>query len=261
MSDDFGGLQPPSAPAPGWYPNEEGRQQWWDGSDWTDRFQDDGPSRTGFIRTKLFVGLTAGIAGFALGLAAGLIVTAGDDQPSASSSNAVDESPPSSESEAEPTEEPSSTTTKASGQGDSGGLSLKVLSVKRSNRVTYAGGTSSEITPDGNPKTVTAKDGSYYLYVATSGLNGTKEPIDLTCSYPIDIAVLDKADARYTPIEGLDQIKGNPGCNEMTQPGQKFKETFIFLLPKGAEASKLTWFAVSSDLEESEPATIKLPAP
>ena len=44
----------------------------------------------------------------------------------------------------------------------------------------------------------------------------------------------------------------------MTQPGQKFKEKFIFLMPEGSEPSHLVWKSIDEDLTEAEPPAISL---
>ena len=105
-------------------------------------------------------------------------------------------------------------------EGDSGGLALKLKSVKRRREITYIGGTQSEVTPEANPVTVKAEDGSYYLIVETDGKNGTKEPIDLTCSFPIDIALFDKGGAEYSPIKGLDWIRSLAILGATTRPNR-----------------------------------------
>lgn len=209
-----------------------------------------GPERkTPFFKRGWFIGITSGLVGFIIG--AVLFVTptevGSDSESSAGSSDSqvVDEPE---ETEAE----------NLTDEGDSGGLYLKAVEVTRESKVTYIGGTSSSITPDAEPVTVEATDGGYYLYVRTEGRNGTKEPIDLTCSLPLEIAVFDESEAQYTPIEGLDQIEGNPECNEQTQPGQNFEETFIFLMPEDAEPNQLVWTSINSDFESAEPAGIDL---
>jgi len=142
-------------------------------------------------------------------------------------------------------------------EGESAGLALKLISSKKKPSITYTGNTISDVTPKGDNVTLKAADG-YYLYVQMDGKNGTKEPIDLTCSFPIDVRVFDEAEAQYTPIDSLAQIKGNPGCNDETQPGQKFKETFIFLMPEGSKPLRFEWESINSDLEQAETATIDL---
>lgn len=142
-------------------------------------------------------------------------------------------------------------------KGDSAGLALKLISTKKKPSITYTGNTISDVTPKGDDVTLKAAEG-YYLYVQMDGKNGTKEPIDLTCSFPIDVRVFDEAEARYTPIESLGQIKGNPGCNDNTQPGQRFKETFIFLMPAGSKPMRFEWESINSGLERAETATIDL---
>jgi len=217
--------------------------------------------RSAFYKQPWFAAVTAGIVGFALATAIFLPGSSDDEDsddttaaPASSSSSSAGSSDTETQ-EPEATEEPAVALTD---EGDSGGLSLKLDKVTREDSITYEGDTISDVTPDGDPVTVKATDGGYYLVVGTEGRNGTKEPIDLTCGYPIDIAVFDAEGAKYSPIDGLAQIKGNPGCNDQTQPGQKFSEKFIFLMPEGAEPDQLVWASISSDVESAETAGIDL---
>lgn len=156
------------------------------------------------------------------------------------------------------TSTPSSSPSLRAIEGESDGLFLRLISVTRKTSITYTGGTMSNLTPKGKAVTLPAQDGGFYLYVQTSGKNGTKHPIDLTCSYPIEVTVLDSAGAQYTPIEGLGQIAGNPRCNEQTQPGQSFRETFIFWMPKDSKPVQFRWASISPDLDAAPTATIDL---
>ena len=268
-------------PPPGWYPNSEGRQQWWGESGWEDRFNDpepppqpiatspapgttqepkvspdlasqDSPSKR--ETHKWVLPAVVGVISLALGFGAGAIVFADSSDEATEASK-----DPSGTGTAEVTETPSEEPAPAlTDEGDSGGLQLKLLSVKRQPSITYVGGTYSDLTPEGNAKTIRATGGGYYLVVNTSGKNGTKEPIDLTCGYPIDISAHDVEGAKYSPIDGLSQIAGNPGCNEEVQPGQAFKESFIFLLPGDAKPDRLEWASVNSDLVEADIAAIDI---
>jgi hypothetical protein len=217
------------------------------------------PAPVAFYRRTWFVSLVTGVLGFALATAI-FLPGGGDDSdddntPAASSPAATSTTDATEPEEVEETEEPATTLTD---EGDSGGLTLKLEKVTRESSITYEGGTQSSVTPDGDPITVKADEGSYYLAVSTSGVNGTKEPKDFTCGYAIDIAVFDADEAKYTPIEGLSQIKGNPGCNDQIQPGQKFKETFIFLMPETAKPNQLVFASVGYESDAAEPAGIDL---
>jgi len=44
------------AAAAGWYDDGSGRQRWWDGNDWTDRYQDDGGGLVARIQAEASAG-------------------------------------------------------------------------------------------------------------------------------------------------------------------------------------------------------------
>jgi len=269
-------------PPPGWYPNAEGRQQWWGEFGWEERFNDPEPppqpiavepgptaadeaglapdvsapstSTSAAARRKWLLPAVVGIVALAIGFGAGAAVFSGSSDKTAEATK-----DPSGTGTVEVTETPSEDSTPTlTDEGDSGGLQLKLISVKRQPSITYTGNTISDLTPEGNAKTIRATGGGYYLVVSTNGKNGTKEPIDLTCGYPIDIAAYDKGEAKYSPIDGLDQIAGNPGCNNEIQPGQGFKESFIFLMPGDAKPDRLEWASVNSNSDEAEIAAIDI---
>ena len=94
------------------------------------------------------------------------------------------------------------------------------------NTSNYRSGSGSETYED-----VPAQSGGRYIVVNAVVTNNGKAPIDLTCSYPIDIKVFNSSSQVYSPIENLYKIKDNPECNAQLQPGFESNMTWAFLVP------------------------------
>lgn len=112
-----------------------------------------------------------------------------------------------------------------------GGIQIKVTSAVASPTVTintsqYRSGTGMETYED-----VPAQAGGRYIVVNAVVTNNGKAPIDLTCSYPIDIKVFNASSQVYSPIQDLRKIKDNPECNAQLQPGFESPMTWAFLVP------------------------------
>lgn len=88
-----------------------------------------------------------------------------------------------------------------------------------------------------------------YWVVTTEITNTGKEPIDLTCSDPVEINAYNSKNQRYTPIEQLGQVEGNPKCNAKLQPGLSSAMTYPFLVPSSAAMIGLSWKPVHLDVE------------
>lgn len=142
----------------------------------------------------------------------------------------------------------------------SGGIKLKVLSVRASRTLQYEGGTQSEQTPNAETRTIKAKQGGRYVYVKTRLTNDTSGGIDLTCSFPVDAKAVDDEGRQFDPDDGLSQIKGNPACNDMVQPGFKTTMTWVYLVPPGATVTQFAFSDVSDvNAPPEEPAVIAVP--
>lgn len=135
----------------------------------------------------------------------------------------------------------------------SGGIRISVKQAVKGPTMTYMGGVQSQETPDGEETTVRAKQGGSYLFVKTSVENGSKEPIDLTCGYPFEINLVDAQDRSFTPEDGMSQIAGNPGCNNMLQPGFSANMTYVFMIPRDADPQALVFHSIDyEDLGSDE---------
>jgi len=142
--------------------------------------------------------------------------------------------------------------------GRSGGIAIRVLSVRTSQTVRYVGGTQSDITPNAEPKTVRAPQRGHYVYVKTRVSNSAQVGLDLTCGFPMEVALVDAQSKQYEPIDGLEQIAGNPACNAELQPSFKDRITWIFLVSPRTQVDSFA-FADTTDLEDpAEPAQIAL---
>ena len=91
-----------------------------------------------------------------------------------------------------------------------------------------------------------------YWVVTTEITNTGKEPIDLTCSYPVEINAYNSENQKYTSIKDLYQVQGNPECNTQLQPGFSSAMTYPFQVPSSATMIGLSWKPVHLN-EESQP--------
>lgn len=112
-----------------------------------------------------------------------------------------------------------------------GGIQLNVESAVSAptvtmNTSTYRSGSGFETYED-----VPAQSGGRYIIVKATVTNNGKAPIDLTCSYPIKIQVLNENEQVYTPIDDLYKIQNNPECNASLQPGFSSPMTWAFMVP------------------------------
>lgn len=77
-------------------------------------------------------------------------------------------------------------------------------------------------------------------------LNMTDSWIDLTCSFEVDVRVIDTTFRRFTYVEDLYKISGNPGCNDFMNPGFSADTLWVFDVPTrfktaAIEVKTVTW--------------------
>ena len=152
-----------------------------------------------------------------------------------------------------PTPTPKVTVAQIGDVAVNGGIQIKATSVVASPTVTlntssYRSGSGYETYED-----VPAQSGGKYIIVTTVVTNNSKAPIDLTCSFPIDIKTFNVASQVYSPIEDNRKIKDNPECNAQLQPGFESPMTWAFMVPEkttilGAAFSEVD-FSASKRLE------------
>lgn len=144
-----------------------------------------------------------------------------------------------------PQEEDSDNTdsnTNASGIGAtavSGGVEMKLLEAGEQPTISFdtcgdgcSNGSYAPQAPDANTK---------YWVVKVEVTNNTSSPMDITCSYPYEIAALNSKNQKYTPIKDLYKIEGNPECNAQLQPGLTSTVTYPFQVPLDAKMVALAF--------------------
>lgn len=92
-----------------------------------------------------------------------------------------------------------------------------------------------------------ADEGGRYVIVKTTIKNTGRESMDLTCSWPINIKVLDDEMREFDTIDSLHEVQGNPECNAQLQPGFSDDVTYVFMVPKSAKIVGL-YFQDTNDL-------------
>jgi hypothetical protein len=130
-----------------------------------------------------------------------------------------------------PTPSPKVTTAQIGDVAVNGGIQIQVTSVVASPTVTlntssYRSGSGYESYED-----VPAQSGGKYIIVTSVVTNNSHAPIDLTCSFPIEINAFNLAAQLYSPIEDNRKIKGNPECNAQLQPGFESPMIWAFMVP------------------------------
>lgn len=151
----------------------------------------------------------------------------------------------------EPADTAGSVTTVPMGQpGESAGLKMTV------NKVT----TTSSLRYVQEGKTVKPPAGGKFVLVETTGFNGTKAGIDLTCGFPVKADVKDSEGREFEGANDIDkyELKGNPGCNDDVQPGFPFKMTWAYMVPVSATVTEFNWMSISPDLERGPTITVPL---
>lgn len=83
-----------------------------------------------------------------------------------------------------------------------------------------------------------SRKGAKFISVSTHIKNNTGEPMDLTCSLPVGTSLYDENDNRFTSIDDLYLIEGNPECNDDLNPGFDAKMTWVYEVPKDFDISK-----------------------
>lgn len=86
--------------------------------------------------------------------------------------------------------------------------------------------------------------GTKYWVANVEITNTGKQPIDISCSYPVAISALDSSQQQYSPIENLYQVQGNPACNADLQPGMTSKVSYPFQIPSDTHIVGFSWYGV-----------------
>lgn len=82
---------------------------------------------------------------------------------------------------------------------------------------------------------VPADDGGRFIVLEATVENIGKESMDLTCSWPINIKVVDMDGREFDTVDNLYELKNNPECNAQLQPGFSDEITYAFMVPEESE--------------------------
>lgn len=174
------------------------------------------------------------------------IVTAGVITANSDSSNEATPSPTvtvtvtetaAAEQDAKPTEQEAGF--KTGDEARNGGAVVKITKVTTSGTVTLAGAQKK------------AGADAKYVTVKTVVTNETKSSMDLTCSLPINNALIDDQGRRFDTIEDIYDVAGNPECNAQLQPGFKDEMLWVYRVPKDAKVASWEFSEFNLDSERT----------
>ena len=135
-----------------------------------------------------------------------------------------------------------------------GTVAMKVTGVRTAPSLTWQGGRTSDVTPNGAARTIQAPTHFHYVFITTEVTNHGSRPLDLACSTALTVAVGDSRGNTATPVEGLDQLRGNPGCHDALAPGASTRMTYAFLAGTAGRVTALEFGAADA----SRPTVITL---
>lgn len=105
---------------------------------------------------------------------------------------------------------------------------------------------------NGQQPDLTPADGTKFISVNVDLTNNGKEPVDITCSYVVDIRLVNPDNQQYTPIDDLFKIPGNPECNAELQPGLTSSVNYVFNVPSDANIVGVLWRDVTDLWADTE---------
>lgn len=79
-----------------------------------------------------------------------------------------------------------------------------------------------------------ARANGKFVVVDTTVLNDGLKPIDITCAGPIQNTLTTEDQRQYSVVDEQYNIQGNPGCNDMLQPGFDAPMKFVYEVPTAA---------------------------
>lgn len=114
-----------------------------------------------------------------------------------------------------------------------GGLAITLHSIEEPASVPQEwNGPQTPLTPQANAK---------FFAAHVTVKNDTTGPIDITCSYPLEIRAVNSKGQTYTPIDDLFKIPGNPMCNDQLQPGMTSEVDYVFEMPNDTKVVGIVW--------------------
>lgn len=131
---------------------------------------------------------------------------------------------------------------KSGEEARNGGANVKITKVTTSDTITLAG-TQKKAGADAK-----------YVTVKSVVTNEAKSSMDLTCSLPINNALIDDQGRRFDTIDDLYEVAGNPECNAQLQPGFKNEMLWVYRVPKDAKIA--SWEFSEFDLENERTPTL-----
>ena len=103
----------------------------------------------------------------------------------------------------------------------------------------------------------TPQSGGKYVRLDTTIKNDGLQSMDLTCSFDVQVVLVDRERRQFDAVDKKYEIDGNPGCNDGLQPGFAIGMAFVFEVPADAEIklfgfgdpniqfNDLTWITLS----------------
>ena len=76
-----------------------------------------------------------------------------------------------------------------------------------------------------------AGDGATYVVLTTRVANNGTSRINLACRTSISTALVDDQQHDFGPIDGLEQLRGNPPCDDQLRPGSVHDMTWAYRVP------------------------------
>ncbi|MFT8531729.1 hypothetical protein [Bifidobacterium aquikefiri] len=145
----------------------------------------------------------------------------------------------------ESTADTNTSTGKVGDAEENTGIKMQLVSVSDAATINYdtcGDGCSNGVYAPKSPDS-----GTKYWLVNVVITNTGKQPIDISCSYPLSIKAINTESQQYSPIDSLYQVQGNPGCNADLQPGLTEKVTYPFVVPSSAHMIGIVWYGVDEN--------------
>ncbi|MGB3673269.1 MAG: hypothetical protein WA988_02390 [Candidatus Nanopelagicales bacterium] len=214
---------------------------------------DEGVQRRSFSITKrdlIVAAITALVVVVIGGIVFGIVGRGGDDDPKAAS--------PTTSARAAVTSAAPQATTAAStadpnihGVGvpvTKGGVTLTVNEVTRPASIPATRG------PGRTPQS-----GGKYVRLDTTIKNDGQKSMDLTCSFDVQVVLVDRQRRQFDHVDDQYEIAGNPGCNDGLQPGFSIGMTYVFEVPESADITFFGFGDPSTDAGYNDLTWISLP--
>jgi hypothetical protein len=83
----------------------------------------------------------------------------------------------------------------------------------------------------------TPQPGGKYVRLDTTIKNDGRQSMDLTCSFDVQVVLVDSQRRQFDHVEDQYEIDGNPECNAGLQPGFSTNMAYVFEVPVAAEVT------------------------